>query len=137
MLLAAALLAMALPQTASAGQAGGVSGHVYDSRTKSPMSGMRVLLVNTNTGTSTAVQTDREGFFVDLTGGEGRYVVVVEGQMNDGTHDLYEGCGFGDSHGLSTARVNVDVQWNVRFVCAPKAGLVSSSQTADLYVTPQ
>jgi hypothetical protein len=130
------LMMCGVPTSALAQMPGGVCGYVIDEKTHERMPNVNVFIFNRSAGIEYKRTTDGNGFFCDITLGEGDYSVFSEGKRTD-TGEHYEGMAFTSSRGGNSARVSVHVTRNIfASYLRPVVGLVQPNVTADLYLAP-
>ncbi len=133
---AAITLALAglLTAAVSADQLGGISGIVVDRADGRPIAGAKLYYYRAPYSDSqptklTVVETNRHGFFSDITLEPGRYVVMarVPGKV--------EGCSVDDVMGGEVVRMRIEIGGDAIMCSGPRvhAALVDPNATADVY----
>ncbi|MGA9944506.1 MAG: carboxypeptidase-like regulatory domain-containing protein [Candidatus Cybelea sp.] len=129
-------LAGSLIGAALADQPGGISGTVVDVKTGQPVAGAmlyyyRAPYLDSGPNHIMRLQTNRHGFFSDVTLQPGRYVIMAR------FPDKVQGCAVDDVMGGEVARMKIEIGRDAIMCSGPRIhpALVDPNATADVYRT--
>ena len=129
-------LAGSLIGAALADQPGGISGTVVDVKTGQPVAGAtlyyyRAPYLDSGPNHIMRLQTNRHGFFSDVTLQPGRYVIMAR------FPDKVQGCAVDDVMGGEVARMKIEIGRDAIMCSGPRVhpALVDPNATADVYRT--
>jgi hypothetical protein len=127
-------LAGSLVTSALADQPGGISGTVVDIKTGQPVSGAtlyyyRAPYLENGPNHIVSLQTNRHGFFSDLTLQPGRYIIMAR------FPNKVQGCAVDDVMGGEVARMKIEIGRDAIMCSGPRThpALVDPNATADVY----
>ncbi|MFZ0032763.1 MAG: carboxypeptidase-like regulatory domain-containing protein [Candidatus Cybelea sp.] len=129
-------LAGSLIGAALADQPGGISGTVVDVKTGQPVAGAtlyyyRAPYLDNGPNHIMRLETNRHGFFSDVTLQPGRYVIMAR------FPDKVQGCAVDDVMGGEVARMKIEIGRDAIMCSGPRIhpALVDPNATADVYRT--
>lgn len=129
-------LAGSLIGAALADQPGGISGTVVDVKTGQPVAGAtlyyyRAPYLDSGPNHIMRLETNRHGFFSDVTLQPGRYVIMAR------FPDKVQGCAVDDVMGGEVARMKIEIGRDAIMCSGPRIhpALVDPNATADVYRT--
>ena len=134
LLAALALVALGSAPALAQQSTGGISGYVSDLATGKPMPGVTVLYykgpwVDENATHVYKVETDKHGFFSDITLAPGRYVVMarVPGEM--------QACALDDVQSGEVTRLKMEIGHDKLMCTGPRVHpmMVDPNEVGDLY----
>ncbi len=127
-------LAGSLIGAALADQPGGISGTVVDVKTGQPVSGAtlyyyRAPYLENGPNHIMTLQTNRHGFFSDVTLQPGKYIIMAR------FPNKVQGCAVDDVMGGEVARMKIEIGHDAIMCSGPRVhpSLVDPNATADVY----